>query len=278
MKKNALATLAVLSIFVLSSCSAVVNSLLGEPYQVFEAGQCVSSDELTQHLEEVGDLPVVECTDPHDAEVFAVADTALIDFDLDALFEEAEGYCLSQFEGYVGTTYYDSPLEISASWLVPNVETWELGDRAMVCLISAELEEFNSASLKDAAPFSEPGRIRFEVGECANVESVEDDEGEYFDPHKVDCEEPHQYEIFAVLEPSTSEGAYDEDLFDEEAESFCREEFEPYVGISYEDSKFVFGHVLPTETEWSWGLQEVTCFILVDEDGEATGSVKDAGV
>ena len=277
MKKNALATLAVLSIFVLSSCSGVVSSLFGSQFQTFEVGECVVSDELLTG-EDLGVVQTVDCTEPHDAEVYAVVDSQLEEFDEQARWEEADAYCFSQFEGYVGTTYYDTPLYISVTTVTPGQEGWELGDRQIACLVLSENDDVNDTSLKDAAPFSEPGGIRYEVGECTSLVPMEDDEGEYFDSQKIDCEEPHQYEVFAVFESRASESTYDEELLEAEADHFCYEEFEPYVGIAYEDSKFYFEYLTPTELEWLYGLKDITCFILVDEDGEATGSVKDAGV
>lgn len=84
---------------------------------------------------EVSSLPGVPCTEPHDNEVFAVFD---VDFEAfpgdDVMSERAFQGCLARFEGFVGTVYEDSTLDITAMY--PSSESWSIqNDREVVCAV-----------------------------------------------------------------------------------------------------------------------------------------------
>lgn len=84
----------------------------------------------------VSSLAAVPCEDPHDNQVFALIDfpeggdafpgaQAIRDFATDA--------CLEQFEPFVGRSYEESRFDISA--LYPSAESWDQGDREVICVL-----------------------------------------------------------------------------------------------------------------------------------------------
>lgn len=86
---------------------------------------------------EVSQVLLVSCDDPHIAEVFALIDYPA-DEDETWIGQEAiDGFsdeeCVNAFEPYVGLSYAESIYYIS--YLQPTETTWSNGDREVVCLI-----------------------------------------------------------------------------------------------------------------------------------------------
>ncbi len=106
----------------LAACSASVLQL--------EVGTCF--DDPSGSYDEVADVPVVDCDQPHDNEVFANQDLTGSDFPgVDQVKNRADAVCLENFASYVGTAYADSIYEIGS--LYPTAETWDIGDREVIC-------------------------------------------------------------------------------------------------------------------------------------------------
>jgi hypothetical protein len=83
----------------------------------------------------VVDLGVVPCDQPHDNEVFGLVELEGGDdeFPGDAtVSEQGRAGCLAKFEPYVGLDYETSTLDFDAL-LTPTEETWNAGDREVVC-------------------------------------------------------------------------------------------------------------------------------------------------
>lgn len=104
---------------------------------VFElrVGNCVET--LVPENASVVTLPVVECTEPHAAEVFRVTQlNADRDRDYPGDSEvqvEADAMCLARFEGYVGLPYEESVFEYSL--IVPGEESWRASRGEVTCLL-----------------------------------------------------------------------------------------------------------------------------------------------
>lgn len=86
---------------------------------------------------EVEQVDVVDCSESHDFEIFHT-------FELDdgaypggeSLEDQWIQGCLEHFEGFVGSTFDESALDISA--IFPTRESWnELGDREVLCSVTA---------------------------------------------------------------------------------------------------------------------------------------------
>lgn len=97
-----------------------------------DVGACINLMEILT-AEGVSDLPAVDCTAEHDAQVFSVVDLPDGDFPGDqAVTEAIATECEAAFEGFVGTPPSESELEHDG--LGPSEATWTVGDREIICL------------------------------------------------------------------------------------------------------------------------------------------------
>ena len=83
---------------------------------------------------------------------------------------------------------------------------------------------------------------------------------------RVDCAEPHNYEVFAIYRESGGPYPGDEGLFTL-AEVECGTYFESYVGVPFSESDVWYTYFTPTEEGWEQGNRDVTC-MLYTLDGE----------
>lgn len=90
-------------------------------------------------FEEISDVRLLDCDEPHSLEVFSVVQVGAASDPFpgeDALSNTTFNACLAQFEAYVGTPYEDSELWIYT--LSPVREGWEeFNDRESICLLYA---------------------------------------------------------------------------------------------------------------------------------------------
>jgi hypothetical protein len=102
-----------------------------------EVGECIVTDELG--TEGITEIPTVDCSEPHDAQVVGKFDLEDGDFPGDdAIGTAAEEGCIPEFESFVGVAATESSLEIS--FIHPTEETWnQADDREVLCFaVSAE--------------------------------------------------------------------------------------------------------------------------------------------
>lgn len=118
-----LITLLIALILFASACEGNVFSLT--------VGDCFNDPDT---LSEVSDVEMVECSEPHDNEVYATYDIAGSDFPgQDAVQADAAEGCVDRFEAYVGRDFMSSSLNVSA--LTPTDQSWGQGDREVVCFL-----------------------------------------------------------------------------------------------------------------------------------------------
>ena len=111
----------VIGILALPACSASVLTL--------DVGTCFDDPET---FEQVENVPIVECEDPHDNEVIANEDLTGSDYPGQEQVENrASQICYDNFSDYVGIAYEESIYDIG--WLFPTAETWSAGDREVIC-------------------------------------------------------------------------------------------------------------------------------------------------
>lgn len=98
---------------------------------------------------EVSDVPIVDCSEPHDNEVFHTFEVDDGEFPGDdGIVAEAQEQCVPAFEEYVGTDYASSRLDVFP--ITPTEKSWEGGDREIVCaLYDVELAKLEG-SMKDS--------------------------------------------------------------------------------------------------------------------------------
>jgi hypothetical protein len=110
------------------------------------------------------------------------------------------------------------------------------------------------------------------VGQCYNLP----EETNVEEVNVVDCAEPHQYEVYAVIQhPAGPDEEYpgDEAISDFADEECLGSTFEDYVGTPYQESE-LFAFVLqPTAETWDVGDREFVCAAYLEE-GELEGSVQ----
>jgi Septum formation len=142
---------------------------------------------------------------------------------------------------------------VAENTVTPTVET------------SAPAEE--TAPTAPTAPV-EVDAYKLEVGDCF----AEVPEGELVTVPVVPCAEPHIYEVYAQL--MIPEGDYPgDDAVFEQTDELCIAEFEPFVGLSYEESVLDVFYLSPTEESWLDGDRAVTCSIY-DPGEDVSGSLR----
>lgn len=83
---------------------------------------------------EITELPVVDCAQPHDNEIYY---SHLMEGDTfpgeAAVTEEADTVCEEQFAGFVGVEYLESDLYYTSVY--PTSQSWTGGDREILCAV-----------------------------------------------------------------------------------------------------------------------------------------------
>lgn len=124
MSRSLLAITAGLAL-VLTACGS------GEVFSL-DVGDCFDDPDGEDRT--VGSVPDIDCDQLHDNEVFATFELVGATWPgTDQVAEDAEDGCLERFEGFVGTTYLESELSASAFW--PSEDSWEAGDREVICFV-----------------------------------------------------------------------------------------------------------------------------------------------
>jgi hypothetical protein len=111
-----------------SACSSNVQNL--------EVGDCFDDWENLELdvVQEVESVPVVDCADPHDNEMYLVEHLPQGPFPGDDAMEQmAVDSCLGAFDGFVGTPYADSRLDFG--FLVSTSEMWDADIRRISCFV-----------------------------------------------------------------------------------------------------------------------------------------------
>lgn len=122
----------------LAGCSLLESVVSGVPEgeaDVFTlaVGDCLND---LSSPDEVTSVPTVDCSEPHDSEVFARSDSTATEFPGDqALFDELDAFCQGDaFTQFVGIPYADSIY--GTSGYVPTQASWDSNnDRELLCTI-----------------------------------------------------------------------------------------------------------------------------------------------
>ena len=119
------------------SCQALNSDFPTAPFAV---GDCVDGPaESTATQTTLGDFVLGTCDGPHTAEVFSIFSIPAAEQEpfpgQEAIVSYSEPACVADFEEYVGLAYSASIFEIKH--FTPIEATWELGDREVVCMLTA---------------------------------------------------------------------------------------------------------------------------------------------
>jgi hypothetical protein len=101
-------------------------------------------------------------------------------------------------------------------------------------------------------------------GDCFNEPS----EDVVSDVPSVPCAEPHDYEIFGVVDHPAGSGEAYPGTADIEAvvNTECAALFEPFVGTPYTDSALFIYYLAPGEDSWADGDREILCALFKSEE------------
>ncbi len=87
---------------------------------------------------EVDTVPVVDCAEPHDQEIFAATNLTGDAFPGEAVVsDELDAFCMGDvFTDFIGLSYADSIFYTSG--FHPTAASWENGDRELLCTVGNE--------------------------------------------------------------------------------------------------------------------------------------------
>lgn len=113
---------------------AVAGCVQGNVLSLAE-GDCFDDPDGTESADlEVTDVPIVDCADPHDNEVYHIVEVTGDDYPgTEAIGAQADTECVDRFESFVGAPYDTSDLNFG--WLTPTAESWSGGDREILCFV-----------------------------------------------------------------------------------------------------------------------------------------------
>jgi hypothetical protein len=138
MKIRLIASVAVVALAVTACGSASVFDLA--------VGDCFD-DPVTEG--EVSSVSAVDCAQPHDNEVYAVYEYSGDSYPgEEAMSAAADEGCAAEFEDFVGIPYLESALYVTH--LTPTQDSWDGGDREIVCVLSEPGEKLEG-SMEGAA-------------------------------------------------------------------------------------------------------------------------------
>lgn len=119
----------------LAGCSILTGVPEGEQ-DVFalKVGDCIN----TSGAGEVETVPVVDCAEPHDQEIFAATNLTGDTFPGDTVVsDELDAFCMGDvFTDFIGLPYADSIFYTSGFY--PTAASWENGDRELLCTVGNE--------------------------------------------------------------------------------------------------------------------------------------------
>jgi len=116
------------------SSGAIVGEGSLDAFQM-RVGDCFDDGSaFAEENAEIGNVPGVPCSKPHDNEVYAVFDISAPSFPGEQIGDMAHEGCLERFESFVGRDYDSSSLDIAT--LYPSRESWSAqNDREVVCAV-----------------------------------------------------------------------------------------------------------------------------------------------
>ena len=113
--------------------------------------------------------------------------------------------------------------------------------------------------------------LHLQQGDCTGELS----ESEVTEVDVIPCDEAHVNEVYHAYDIEGDEFPGD-DQVNEGAVEACSAEFEPFVGVGYNDSDLEVNYLVPTQESWDGDDdRSVLCFVY-DPQGDSTGSLEGA--
>ena len=130
-----------------------------------------------------------------------------------------------------------------------------------------------------AAGCGEGNVFELKEGDCFNERDPEEEE-EVADVDIVSCDDPHQYEVYAVasIEGFSGQPYPGDALVDGWAVDLCLERFDEFVARPYADSLLEIFTLMPTRESWErLDDREITCSLYDLEYTYMEGSMQGSG-
>lgn len=94
---------------------------------------------------------------------------------------------------------------------------------------------------------------------------------------EVDCAQPHDNEVFALITYDESDVYPGRDQMNERGRELCIEQFETYVGLPYAESDLEVFPITPSEDSWNnRDDREIVCALYALDFSKLTGSMRGA--
>lgn len=93
----------------------------------------------------------------------------------------------------------------------------------------------------------------------------------------IDCEDPHDNEVYAVFDYAGDETDPDDPSVRDRVQEACIQRFEEFVGFDYRQSTLDLGFFWPDTEAWVAGDRVIQCFVYELDRSKVTGSLRDAG-
>lgn len=111
------------------------------------------------------------------------------------------------------------------------------------------------------------------VGTCFD----DQDDGQISSVPEVDCSDPHDNEVFALIDYAETDSYPGADQMSEIANELCIADFEAYVGLDYPTSALAVFPIYPTEESWNEDNgREIICALYNADLSKLSGSMEGA--
>ena len=136
---------AIASTMALAGCQAAVSGTAGvnssgeadtaQTVRVLALSVGTCLNDVDQPLaQDVTEVPAVDCTEPHQSEVYAEIILDSGDYPgVDAVVAEAQDQCMREFGQFVGLDFAASTLNFH--FYYPTARSWAVGDRSIYCVV-----------------------------------------------------------------------------------------------------------------------------------------------
>jgi hypothetical protein len=136
-------------------------------------------------------------------------------------------------------------------------------------VLTAAVVWLAGCSVPTVVPEGEKDAFTLAVGDCINTSGAT----EVDTVPVVDCDEPHDLEIFAATEV-TGDVYPGEEVVSDELDAFCEGDvFTDFIGLPYADSIYGTSGFHPTAESWESGDRELLCTVG-NPDGQTTGTLE----
>lgn len=231
-------------------------------------------------------LIALPCDVPHANEVFALVESELEgEYPGDnALYFDGIDQCRPEFESYVGLPYENSVLDIFVFF--PTEADWNRGDHTLTCLVFDPQRYILERSVRaSGTAFAAPesniegervSLIDLQAGDCVEFPGNFDRSNLVI---RVDCNQPHPQEVFAVSEfPAPDDAPYPQFVeIDRTVTEVCRGAFEGYVGLPYERSTLDYTYLGLSAAAWERGERNIICTLLDSTFNPLPGPMRASG-